>query len=134
MDPQAGAGRAPGQAGRAAAGAGGYARAMEGPRGQGDLGQMMPAFDLPAVYWPAGAGQRRLDASALRGRVAVTMFICNHCPYVKAIEDRVMALAREFEGRGVQFVAICSNDAASYPDDAPAALAARARQKGYGFP
>jgi thiol-disulfide isomerase/thioredoxin len=95
---------------------------------------MMPAFDLPAIYWPAGADQRRLDASALRGRVAVTMFICNHCPYVKAIEDRVMALAREFEGRGVQFVAICSNDAASYPDDAPAALAARARQKGYGFP
>ena len=39
------------------------------------------------------------------------MFICNHCPYVKAVEDRLIRLAREFEPRGVQFVGVCANDA-----------------------
>jgi peroxiredoxin len=94
----------------------------------GSLGQRMPAFTLPTVD---GA---TLASDALAGQVAVVMFICNHCPYVKAIEDRMIALARAYEGRGVRFVGICANDAAGYPDDAPAALAARARDKGYGFP
>jgi thiol-disulfide isomerase/thioredoxin len=62
------------------------------------------------------------------------MFICNHCPYVKAVEDRLIRLAREFEPRGVQFVAVCANDAENYPDDAFDKLAARWRERGYGFP
>jgi thiol-disulfide isomerase/thioredoxin len=119
---------------RASGCAGGYAAAMEGRAAEGDLGQPMPAFELPLVHADASPDQQSLNASALAGQVAVVMFICNHCPYVKAIEDRMIGLAREFEGRGVRFVGICANDAASYPDDAPAALAARARQKGYGFP
>ena len=64
----------------------------------------------------------------------VVMFICNHCPYVKAVEDRLIRLAREFEPRGVQFVAVCANDAENYPDDAFDKLAARWRERGYGFP
>ena len=62
------------------------------------------------------------------------MFICNHCPYVVAVEERIIGLAREFEARGVQFVGICANDAETYPDDAPDKLAERAKAKGYGFP
>ena len=62
------------------------------------------------------------------------MFICNHCPYVKAVEDRLIRLAREFEAKGVQLVGVCANDAENYPDDAFDALAARWRERGYGFP
>jgi thiol-disulfide isomerase/thioredoxin len=91
------------------------------------LGQPLPTFTLPTV-----GGDAAVSAADLKGPLVV-MFLCNHCPYVKAVEERVIALVREFEGQ-VAFVGICSNDAASYPDDAPAALAARARARGYGFP
>jgi hypothetical protein len=53
---------------------------------------------------------------------------------VKAVEDRLIRLARELEPRGVQFVAVCANDAETYPDDAFDKLAERWRQRGYGFP
>jgi thiol-disulfide isomerase/thioredoxin len=66
--------------------------------------------------------------------VMVVMFICNHCPYVQAVEDRFIALARAFTPRGVQFVGICSNNALAYPDDAIPRLAERAQAKEYGFP
>jgi hypothetical protein len=62
------------------------------------------------------------------------MFICNHCPYVKAVEDRIIRLAKDYAPRGVQVAGICSNDAETYPDDAFDALAVRWRERGYGFP
>jgi hypothetical protein len=62
------------------------------------------------------------------------MFICNHCPYVQAIEDRIIALGREYGPRGVQLVGVCSNDPTDYPDDRPERLLARWREKRYGFP
>ena len=49
--------------------------------------------------------------------VLVIMFICNHCPYVKAVTDRLVALQEKFAERGVQFIAINSNDPESYPED-----------------
>jgi peroxiredoxin len=93
------------------------------------MGSPCPAFRLPAVD---GKTYGRDDFAG--SPVLVVMFICNHCPYVKAVEDRIIALAREFESRGVQIVAVCSNDAVSYPDDAFPMLAARWRDKRYGFP
>jgi len=94
-----------------------------------ELGAPCPDFRLPAVE---GKTYARDDFAAKP--VLVVMFICNHCPYVKAVEDRFIRLAREFEPKGVQFVAICSNDADNYPDDAFDKLAARWRERGYGFP
>jgi peroxiredoxin len=94
-----------------------------------ELGAACPDFRLPAVD---GNTYARDDFAARP--VLVVMFICNHCPYVKAVEGRLIALGREFEGQGVQFVAICSNDAETYPDDAFDKLAARSREKGYPFP
>jgi peroxiredoxin len=94
-----------------------------------ELGAACPDFHLPAVDGKRYARDDFADKHAL-----VVMFICNHCPYVKAVEDRLLRLAREFEPRGVQFVAVCSNDAETYPDDAFDKLAARWREKGYGFP
>lgn len=51
-------------------------------------------------------------------KVLVVMFICNHCPYVLAVKDRLNELHAEFKDRGVAFVAINANDAEAYPDDA----------------
>lgn len=97
------------------------------------LGTAAPAFRLPVTNPTDDRDHLALkdfaDAEAL-----VVAFICNHCPYVKTIEGRLLELAREMAERGVQFVAISPNDAARYPDDAPEALGARAREKDYPFP
>jgi thiol-disulfide isomerase/thioredoxin len=92
-------------------------------------GAPCPDFKLPAVD---GRSYARDDFAS--GKALVVMFICNHCPYVKAVEDRLIALAREYGPRGVEFVGVCANDAVSYPDDAFDQLAQRWREKGYGFP
>ena len=86
-------------------------------------------FDLPGVD-----GARHSPATARGPNGLVVMFICNHCPYVQAVEDRLIHLARELEPKGAQFVGVCANDAAHYPDDAFDKLAARWRERGYGFP
>jgi peroxiredoxin len=94
-----------------------------------DLGSPCPDFRLPSVDGATVARDDFRDKPAL-----VVMFICNHCPYVQAVEDRYIALAREYGPKGVQFVGICSNDPTNYPEDAPAKLLERSRRKGYGFP
>jgi peroxiredoxin len=93
------------------------------------LGTPCPPFRLPSVDGKTVDRDDFADAPAL-----VVMFICNHCPYVQAVEDRLIALAREYRPKGVAFVGICSNDPTGYPDDAPPRLLARWREKGYGFP
>jgi peroxiredoxin len=92
-------------------------------------GAPCPDFRLPAVD---GKTYGRDDFAS--APVLVVMFICNHCPYVKAVEDRIIALHREYGPQGVALVGICANDAVSYPDDAFDKLAERWRAKGYGFP
>lgn len=67
-------------------------------------------------------------------KVLVVVFSCNHCPYVQAYEDRLIALQREFKGQGVQLVAINSNDAVNYPDDSFENMAVRAKEKQFNFP
>jgi len=95
----------------------------------GQLGSTCPDFELPSVD-----GKTFRNSSFQGAQALVVMFICNHCPYVKAIEDRLLALAHDFLPRGVQFVGICSNDAADHPEDTPQALLERWQQKRYGFP
>ena len=69
-------------------------------------------FRLPATD---GKTYALDDAAGEKGTVVV--FICNHCPYVKAVIDRMVADARVLMSEGVGFAAICANDAASYPED-----------------
>lgn len=64
----------------------------------------------------------------------VVMFICNHCPYVKAIEDRLIEHAIGYQKKGVKFIAICSNDPTDYAEDLPENLRKRAQEKSYPFP
>jgi peroxiredoxin len=93
------------------------------------LGTPCPDFRLCAVDGSTVARDDFRDSPAL-----VVMFICNHCPYVQAVEDRIIALQREYGSRGVQLLGICSNDPTDYPDDRPEKLHERWQVKRYGFP
>lgn len=64
----------------------------------------------------------------------VVIFSCNHCPYVKDYEDRIIALQRDYAERGVQIVAINSNNDKDYPEDAFPEMVKRAESKGFNFP
>jgi peroxiredoxin len=93
------------------------------------LGSTMPEFALPD---PSGNVHRSEDLRGAPG--TLVMFICNHCPYVKHIRPKLASVTRELRDRGLVVVGINSNDADAYPDDAPPAMEAQARQFGYTFP
>jgi peroxiredoxin len=77
-----------------------------------DFGWKAPAFTLP------GVDGKTYSLDALRGpNGTLVMFICNHCPYVKAVVDRIVRDVNALHGLGVNAVAISSNDAEHYPDD-----------------
>jgi len=61
-------------------------------------------------------------------------FSCNHCPYAKAIEGRLVELERDYRDRGFRFVVISVNDAASYPEDSFDNMKQRALDRAYAFP
>jgi len=86
-------------------------------------------FALPGVDGQSYSPQSFRDA-----KVLAVIFWCNHCPYVRAWEDRVIALQREYAGRDVRFVLINSNDPAKYPEDSFEKMQERARLKAYPFP
>ena len=64
----------------------------------------------------------------------VVAFICNHCPYVKAVIDRIVRDARDLKAHGVGFVAISSNDAEAYPEDSFGNMKHFAERHGFAFP
>jgi peroxiredoxin len=94
------------------------------------LGISAPDFALRDTV--SGATVSLADFAA--SPALLVAFICNHCPYVKHIVDGLVTFARDYTPRGLAAVAISSNDARSYPDDAPEELARTARAKGFTFP
>ena len=93
------------------------------------LGAPAPDFDLP------GVDNRRYSLSSFEGKqVLVVVFSCNHCPYVRDYETRMVSIQRDYAGKGVQFVAINSNDDKSYPEDGYPQMVKRAKEKGFNFP
>lgn len=94
------------------------------------LGTPAPEFCLPDTV-----SGKEVCLSDVRGEVAtVVMFICNHCPFVKHIQDELARLGREYPARGVSLVAVSSNDAVGYPEDSPENMKALAESLGYTFP
>lgn len=67
-------------------------------------------------------------------KAIVVMFICNHCPFVIHVNERLVEVATIYQKRGVQFIAISSNDVVTHPQDGPAQMAIHARKEGYSFP
>lgn len=94
----------------------------------GDLGTTAPAFSLPD---PDGTFVSLDDVRGPNG--VVVMFICNHCPYVLAIVDRLAADMAALAGDGVGAVAIMPNDYDAYPADAPALMRDFATQNRFTF-
>jgi peroxiredoxin len=94
------------------------------------LGTPAPDFDLPDTV----SGERVKLAELAASKALVVIFLCNHCPYVKHVQQGLVAFGTDYAGGDVAIVAIGSNDAEAYPDDAPEQLGAVARQLGYPFP
>lgn len=88
-----------------------------------------PAFLLPGVD---GRSWRLDDVAGARGTVVV--FMCNHCPYVKAIRERLVDDAAALLGEGIGFVGINSNDATAYPEDSFERMQQLARDWRLPFP
>ena len=91
------------------------------------LGTACPDFTLP------GVDGRLWSLRDFHGLALLVVVMCNHCPYVQAIDDRLDALARAYAG-SCAVVGINANDAVTHPDDSFAAMQARAQAKGYAFP
>lgn len=82
-----------------------------------------------------GIDGRTYSLSDVRGeRGTLVMFICNHCPYVKAVAERMADTAAVLRSEGIGFAAICSNDATSHPDDSFDNMKRFAEQHHFGFP
>ena len=88
-----------------------------------------PDFSLPGVDSKIHRLKDYHNSNAL-----VIMFICNHCPYVKAIEDRLIQLSFDLQALKVPVIGICSNDPTEYPEDSFEQMTQRAREKNYPFP
>lgn len=94
------------------------------------LGTMAPDFMLPDTV-----SGNTVSLDNLKSSVAtLIMFICNHCPYVKHINQQLVKLATDYQSQNVSFVAISSNDAVSYPQDGPDKMNETAQELGYTFP
>ena len=86
-------------------------------------------FDLPATD---GRRYRLNDVAGPGG--LLLMFVCNHCPYVKAVIDRIVRDCAELRAHGIGSAAICSNDAAAYPEDSFENMRRVAQDLRFGFP
>lgn len=97
--------------------------------GPSQLGSSAPDFSLPGVDGKVYGLKNFQNARAL-----VVVFMCNHCPYVIAVQGRINRLAQETLLRGVQWVGINSNDTVRYPDDSFEAMKVRSQEQGFVFP
>lgn len=93
------------------------------------IGDPAPPFSLPAI----DGSTYSLDSFSGKP-VLVVVFSCNHCPYVQAYEDRLVAIQRDYKERGLQLVAINSNDDVHYPEDSFEQMIARAEARRFNFP
>jgi peroxiredoxin len=72
--------------------------------------------------------------SFLEKKIIVIIFMCNHCPYVRAVLKRIIDLQNEFLACGVQFIGINPNDATRYPDDSLENMKSIAKEYNFSFP
>ncbi len=93
------------------------------------IGAVAPDFNLPGVDGDNYSLKSFADKSVL-----VVIFSCNHCPYVKAYEDRMIAIAADYRGRGVGIVAINANETTNHPEDTFEKMVVRAKEKRFNFP
>jgi peroxiredoxin len=89
-----------------------------------------PDFALPEV---TSGAVIKLGDFASRDALLV-MFLCRHCPFVQHVEQGLAKLARDYKQKSLAIVGICSNDALTFPEDAPDSLREQAAEVGFTFP
>lgn len=96
-----------------------------------ELGTKAPFFELPNP-----AKKNKLESlEELKGeKGTLIMFICNHCPFVIHVIDQLAELYDEYKEKGIEFIAINSNDIENYPADSPELMIDFADEKGFTFP
>ena len=94
-----------------------------------NIGENAPDFQLPATDGRTYGLQSFEDA-----RILIIAFTCNHCPYVQAYEGRMIAIQDDYADRGIQLVAINSNEEKGYPEDSFDHMVVRAQEQGFNFP
>ena len=102
---------------------------MAAPQTAPELGIQAPHFSLRGTD-----GKTYSDDDVTGENGTVVAFICNHCPYVKAVVDRMVADAKTLAAEGIGFVAISANDPASHPEDSFPNMKAFAAKHGFPFP
>lgn len=93
------------------------------------FGTPAPDFSLPGVDGETWSRDRCKGENGL-----LVMFICNHCPYVKAVRERILRDVRELAGYGIGCVAIMSNDPTDHPEDSFDNMKRMAEEYGFPFP
>lgn len=94
-----------------------------------DFGWKAPEFSLFGVD-----GRNWTLADLMEKNGLLVMFICNHCPYVQAIRERLVVDMETLKSLGVNSVAISSNDAVNYPEDSFERMKEVSREFHFGFP
>lgn len=94
------------------------------------LGKKAPSFELPDTVSGEMIALENIKSSV----ATVIMFICNHCPYVKHIENKLVEVAKSYQEKGIVFIAINSNDVEKYPADNPANMQIEAEKLNFTFP
>jgi peroxiredoxin len=92
------------------------------------LGEKAPDFDLPGVD-----GKNHSLGDYSDAKLLIVVFSCNHCPYVVGSEDRMNQLYDDYKSKGVEMVAINSNEQENHPTDDFDHMVERAKEKGFAF-
>lgn len=93
------------------------------------IGSFAPDFNL------IGVDNKNYSLKSFRDKkILIVIFSCNHCPYVQAYENRIIEIQKDYKDKGVQIVAINSNDDINYPEDSFDEMIKRSKQKKFNFP
>ncbi|MBV6477414.1 MAG: hypothetical protein HGGPFJEG_00153 [Ignavibacteria bacterium] len=96
---------------------------------RGNIGSEILSFSLKGTDGKFYSPESFSDKDIL-----VVMFICNHCPYVKAVTDRIVSYQKKYESKNVQVIGINSNDSEEYPEDSFENMISFAKERSFNFP
>jgi len=94
------------------------------------LGTVAPDFELLDVL----SSQRKSIQDLKSEKGTVVMFICNHCPFVKHVQEALVKVAKDYTDKGIAFIAINSNDVEAFPADSPDKMKELGEHLGFPFP
>ncbi|WP_103326622.1 thioredoxin family protein [Bacteroidetes bacterium endosymbiont of Geopemphigus sp.] len=94
------------------------------------LGTPIIDFELPD---PVSGGKKSLW-KLLSDKATLIVFMCNHCPFVKNINEELLRLSKDYQTKGASMIAINSNDVENFPEDSPEEMKKMAESLGYTFP